>query len=72
MLDSSLLIETFPLIVKFHLYQADILQIISFRVGRCDTFISADKKLVEIMKTYNKSTFNIETEGSIIQKTIEF
>jgi len=72
LIDSSLLIETFPLIVKYHLYQADILQIISFKVGRCDTFISADKKLVEIMKTHNKNTFNIEKDESIIQKTIEF
>ena len=71
-LDSNILIETFPLILKYHLYQADVLQIISFKVGKCDVFLSADKKLVEIMKTYNENTFNIETEGRLFQKTIEF
>jgi predicted nucleic acid-binding protein len=65
---SNNLAQTFPLIVKYHIYQADILQAISFRAANADIFISADKKLLETMKNLTKNSFNIETEENLILK----
>ncbi len=69
-IDSNIIAQTIPLIVEYHMYQADVLQTISFKVAGADIFISADKKLVKIMKSFNKHSFNIETEENLIQKTI--
>jgi len=49
---------------------ADVLQTISFEAVSADVFLSADKKLIKIMKTINKHSFNIETEETLIQKAI--
>jgi len=60
--NTELFIEIFPYIPKFRIYEADALQIITSKKHNCDIFISADKYLVEIMKKFNKNSFNIETD----------
>ncbi|MHA1277455.1 MAG: type II toxin-antitoxin system VapC family toxin [Candidatus Helarchaeota archaeon] len=70
-IDTNVLVRTLPLIVKYHMYQADVLQTVSFKVANADIFISADKKLIETMKTLEKNSFNIETEENLIRKAIQ-
>ncbi|MHA1267607.1 MAG: type II toxin-antitoxin system VapC family toxin [Candidatus Helarchaeota archaeon] len=71
-IDYTMLIQALPLIVKYHIYLADVLQIVTFKAAQADIFISADKKLVKIMKTIEKNSFNIEMEEKLIRKNIEF
>jgi len=66
-LNSKILSKAIPLIFKYHVYQADAIQISSFQIANCEIFISADKKLVEIMKSINENSFNVETEESLIK-----
>ncbi len=69
--NSQVLSKAFPNIFIHHIYQADALQITSFEIAKCEMFISADKKLVNIMKSKNTMAFNIETEESLIKTQIE-
>lgn len=68
--NSNILVQTFPLIVKYHIYQADVLQTISFKAANADLFLSADKKLLKTMKTLNKKSFNVETEENLIRQAV--
>ena len=69
--NSNILIQSFPLIVKYHMYQADILQIISFKAVSADIFLSADKKLLKTMKPFTKNSFNVETDENLILKATQ-
>ncbi|NVM31238.1 MAG: type II toxin-antitoxin system VapC family toxin [Candidatus Helarchaeota archaeon] len=68
--NSNILVQSFPLITKYHMYQADVLQAVSFKAANADIFISADKKLLTTMKILHKNSFNIETEEISIQEAI--
>lgn len=48
---ASLLTESWVLIEKHHIYQADALQIVSAKYINTDQLLSGDKKLVDISKT---------------------
>ena len=69
-LNSNVISKAIPLIFKYHIYQADAIQISSFEISKCEIFISADKRLVDIMKSINKMSFNIETEENSIKNII--
>ncbi len=47
---TSLLAETWNLINKYHIYEADAIQITSAKHADSEQFLSGDKKLVEISK----------------------
>ncbi|MEM2970478.1 MAG: type II toxin-antitoxin system VapC family toxin [Candidatus Bathyarchaeia archaeon] len=50
-LRTKLLIDSWTLIEKYHIYQADALQIISAKHIKANQFMTADQKLAEIAKT---------------------
>ncbi|MGQ9469901.1 MAG: type II toxin-antitoxin system VapC family toxin [Nitrososphaerales archaeon] len=47
---TSLIINTWNLIEKYQIYEADALQLVSARSVSAEQFLSGDKKLVEISK----------------------
>lgn len=48
---TKLLLDSWILIEKYHVYQADALQIISSKLVNANKFITGDKKLAEIAET---------------------
>ncbi len=53
---TKLLIDSWTLIEKYHIYQADALQITSAKHVNADQFMTGDKKLAEIAKTEGINT----------------
>ncbi|MEM4690573.1 MAG: type II toxin-antitoxin system VapC family toxin [Archaeoglobaceae archaeon] len=45
---NSIIVQCWDLVEKYHVYQADALQLVSARVSKADLFYTADKKLHEI------------------------
>ncbi len=56
------LIESWMLLLKYHLYVADALQILASKEVNCDLLLSADGMLIEIAKKEGIKAINIETE----------
>lgn len=68
---SSTLSETWDLVRKYHIYQADALQIVScMRLGT-DTLLSADKALLEAAENEGLSSVNIEDAQDVEEKILK-
>jgi predicted nucleic acid-binding protein len=61
-LSADILVESYILIVKHHIYQADALQIATCRTVKSELFISADRRLLKVAKDENIRALNIETD----------
>lgn len=61
------LIETYALVLKHHIYQADALQIASCKTTPSRLFLSADKKLLRAAKAEGVEAFDIETDQEQIR-----
>jgi predicted nucleic acid-binding protein len=62
---STALAETWDLIRKHHIYQADALQIVSCARSKADMLLSADKVLLEVAEREGISADNIENARKI-------
>jgi hypothetical protein len=61
--------ETYALVVRHHIYQADALQIATCRISGSSVLLSADKKLLVAAKTEGLEALDIETdEGQITNR----
>ena len=54
--------ETYALVVRHHIYQADALQIATCRISGSSVLLSADKKLLVAAKTEGLEALDIETD----------
>lgn len=58
------------LVLKYHIYQADALQIESARQGHAHLFISSDKKLLECARSEQLESLNPEKDQSGIEAKV--
>ena len=65
---SSALSESWSLIEKYHIYQADALQIVSYKRSGADLLLSADGSLLEAAKKENIPSVNIENFDEVKAK----
>lgn len=68
---SHLLTETWPIVNKHHIYEADALQIASSKHCEADILLTADKELVKASNLEGVKARNIERDAAIIQKDLE-
>jgi len=57
-------------ILKYHVYQADALQLASATQARSELFVSADRKLIDCAKSEGLKTANPEKDHDLIQVVI--
>jgi len=67
---ADLLTETYDLILKHHIYQADALQVAACRIANCKIFLSADSRLLKVARKENLNAFNIERQEAEINRLI--
>ena len=67
---AKILAKTRELILKYHIYQADALQLSSAIQARAELFVSADKKLVECGKTEQLKVLNPERDHDLIEAAV--
>ena len=68
---TSILTDSWSLMVNLHLYEADALQISTCVHGEGDAFLSGDKKLVAAARKMNIRAHDILREESEIRELIE-
>jgi predicted nucleic acid-binding protein len=56
------LTETYALVLRHHIYQADALQIATCKTSASSLFLSADKKLLRVAGAEGLDALNIETD----------
>jgi len=59
---TPLLTETWSLILNYHIYEADALQLSACSKSRSDAFLSGDKGLVNIARKVGLKAFDVSTE----------
>lgn len=59
---TPLVTETWSLILNYHVYEADALQLSACSKSRSDTFLSGDKGLVNIARKVGLKAFDVSTE----------
>ena len=57
-----LVAEAWPLIEKYHVYEADALQVVSAKISNAQLFLTADKRLLEVVEAEGIKSFNVEVE----------
>ena len=62
---SMLLVESWSLVAKHHIYEADALQIASSKEVSCSLFLGADKRLVDAALAEGLKAVNVEAERSL-------
>ena len=67
---SRVLTRCRDLVLKYHIYQADALQLASAKQAGAQLFISADKKLVDCAKSEQMESVNPERDYDVIQITV--
>jgi len=67
---ADLLTETYDLILKHHIYQADALQVAACRIANCKIFLSADSRLLEVARGESLNAFNIERQEDKIRSLL--
>jgi uncharacterized protein len=65
------LTETWELIRKYHIYQADAVQIVACRRSGADILISADKALLQAAEREGLTTVNIENAREVQRQITE-
>ena len=58
----DLLSEAWKIVLQYHVYQADALQIVAAKNLHADIFLSADQKLLEVASEENMNSINVELE----------
>jgi len=59
---STSLLESWLLVLKHHIYEADALQISSSKESHCDLFMGADNRLIQAALEEGINAINIESE----------
>lgn len=62
----DILVETYVLLLKHHIYQADALQIATCKVSKSNLLISADKQLLKAARAEKIEALDIETDEEAI------
>jgi len=69
-LDVKIVVDSMEIILQYHIYEADAIQIVSSRYRNCELFITADKLLVKVARDLKLNAFNVEKEQKEIKGLI--
>ena len=58
----SSLIETWGIVLNYHVYEADALQITTYRYTKSDVLLSSDEKLIKVSRSLGLKVFDIVKE----------
>lgn len=70
-LHTNIITEAIKIILEYHVYEADAIQIISSKQSNCEIFLTSDWKLVEVGRSIGITAFDVEKEGEKIKSFIE-
>jgi predicted nucleic acid-binding protein len=59
-LSAQVIAGSWPYILDHHMYEADAIQIVGFRLAGCDFMLSADKKFIAVCKQLGIECYNVE------------
>lgn len=68
---SKNLVESWELVLKYHIYAADALQVASAKEAGCELFLGADNTLLEVAEKEKITCVNIETEPETAMKNLD-
>jgi predicted nucleic acid-binding protein len=68
---SGTLLESWVMVLKHHIYEADALQISSAKDVRCHLFLGAERTLLEAAEREGLTSVNIETEPERALKILD-
>jgi len=63
--NSSVLADSWEIVEKHHIYQADAIQIVSLKASNADYFLSADHSLIDVAKEENTTAIDIENSREV-------
>jgi len=66
-LHTSVISDAMGIILEYHVYEADAIQIVSSRHSNCELFLTADWKLVEVARSMGINAFDLEKERERIK-----
>lgn len=70
-LHTNVITDAIEIILEYHVYEADAIQIVSSRHSNCEIFLTGDWKLVEVARSIGINAFDVEKEGTKIKSFIE-
>lgn len=71
-LTSRTLVDSWLLVLRHHIYEADAIQIASSKEANCDLFLSADQRLIQTAQKEGIKALDVETETEkALKKIIE-
>jgi len=69
-LTADILVKTYALTLKHHIYQADALQVATCSASNCKLLVSADRPLLTIAQKESVNAFDIEKQEDEIKKRL--
>jgi len=69
---SDIIADSLDIILRYHIYEADAIQIVSSKYCNSEVFLTADKQLVEIAKDLGINAFDVESEENRLQQLLKF
>ena len=66
-LHTNVITDAMGIILEYHVYEADAIQIVSSRHSNCKLFLTADWKLAEVARSVGINALDVEKEGGKIK-----
>ncbi|RLI88404.1 MAG: hypothetical protein DRO98_03235, partial [Archaeoglobales archaeon] len=64
--------DSLDIILRYHIYEADAIQIVSSKYCNSEVFLTADRQLAEISKDFGINAFDVESEENRLQQWLKF
>jgi predicted nucleic acid-binding protein len=68
---TNIIVDAIKLILEYHVYEADAIQMVSSKDSNCVLFLTADRKLVKVARSIGINAFDVEKEGEKIKDFVE-
>ncbi len=70
-LTTKIVRQSWNILMTYHIYQSDALQMASCLAKKSDAFLTADQRLIEASRKANLETYDIENDEEKIRRLIE-
>jgi hypothetical protein len=57
---TNIILDAIKLILEYHVYEADAIQMVSSKESNCVLFLTADRKLVKVARSIGINAFDVE------------
>ena len=71
-LHTNVITDAIEIILKYHVYEADAIQIVSSMQSNSEIFLSADWRLVEVARRVRINAFDVEKESEGIKSLLAY